>query len=1217
MGVYLSATMSVIDGTTKFFVKNGNESSDRVLISDSSGLVDWVGVKSLYTSEHYIGELYGGGIVVGIWVEGGEEKILISALQDGTSSYTTFPAGQNPTITLPLAPWSGIPSSFANATSLYDGKSNYSAARSLYGFVTYAYTSGAVDIDNFGSTYTDWYLPSLYEMKMVYDSAAVINRTLGDGNLKFDSNSPGTAKYWTSTETNASSAWLLDFGANGTFATASKTDSARIRPVRLERKTSGSGLVTNLDATNKLSYNDSKQSNRWADLANYGLTSSYSFGFSLLEFLTPGLTYSPSQGGYMIFNGNSYINFNSPIGDADVVSIEMWARIKPESVNRMLFGWNNYDVYLLAGGLGYNTGNGDMYGLSASRVTELGLFDRWTHYVFEMRSGVSYTNNKIYINGVEQTYIQTSGVQSIPNTNFNGGYGKIGAWGGSLTTGGGTPYLGIFDLSVFKVYKRALTQTEITDGYNKYRRKYEIGIQSSHSMDVGPGTGTFSITQNLVLNLPGKKNQKVLRSDSDGSATWVEKNYLFYRPDNQRFVGETFGGGIIVSKWNYPANVFNYLIMSKNDINVIVTDLKYGGSTPTRLMVSYDLTSWLSVGQIANFLIGSTSKSIAITSVASETGPVVISSGTLNQSIPDGSPGTAVISPALFVDQQFTPTLIEVVVNLTHPYLGDLRLNLVSPSGNAINLYNRQTGNTDNFTNTVFSSDLTKPSITTGTNPYTGTFSMNATLGVTTGVYTSNVDNLSGLLAGNTAYGNWYLAIQDFAGGDTGTLLNWSLRLSGPRTTILLNETLTSSATYETSKRFEIGTTGLSVPWSSVTNTSVSTNNFNGASNSVNIMAQAGNTHSAALLCRYYSSDGFGDWYLPSAFELHQAFGNLAATGYVFGTAGVPSGEYWSSTQINSNIANSVSFSGGNVSSINTATKSQSKKVRAFRQVSINANYKSWGEGDIWTEPIGDWYTDPWDESRWTQFPGIRQSNMAFHFNTDHLQSYPGLTSGFAPMVYSLIGSYTGNVLNGVTWSSDDRALVFNGTNSTSSPTDSVIDFGNSLATMGTFPITLEAWIKPTYSEYPNLYKGIITTCAYGSNNYGLNLSITYNSVGNIYTISGIFSDGLGFQSSNSKFASATIDVSTAKDSWNHICVVFTSATDIKIYINGSYRTTTISGSATTIGTNASGKTLIGTYQNSKYVFGGSIGAVRAYNAALSAKDVKNNFENDRVRYGI
>jgi hypothetical protein len=63
----------------------------------------------------------------------------------------------------------------------------------------------------------------------------------------------------------------------------------------------------------------------------------------------------------------------------------------------------------------------------------------------------------------------------------------------------------------------------------------------------------------------------------------------------------------------------------------------------------------------------------------------------------------------------------------------------------------------------------------------------------------------------------------------------------------------------------------------------------------------------------------------------------------------------------------------------------------------------------------------------------------------------------------------------------------------------------------------------------------------------------------------------------------------------------------------------TITGTATTFTASTSNKIIIGctTGGTGKYPFNGLIGAVRFYNRILNDSEIKDNFENDRVRYGI
>lgn len=109
-------------------------------------------------------------------------------------------------------------------------------------------------------------------------------------------------------------------------------------------------------------------------------------------------TFSSSNLGSISFDGiDDYCDFIAP-NLGTTTTVELWMRLGTSYRERIIFGWLYYSVWCQNGNLGYNTGNGDVYGISSATVTSLGLVNNWKHCVFEMRSDVSYTNNKIYIN---------------------------------------------------------------------------------------------------------------------------------------------------------------------------------------------------------------------------------------------------------------------------------------------------------------------------------------------------------------------------------------------------------------------------------------------------------------------------------------------------------------------------------------------------------------------------------------------------------------------------------------------------------------------------------------------------------------------------------------------------------------------------------------------------------------------------------------------------
>ncbi|WP_396217292.1 hypothetical protein [Flavobacterium sp.] len=163
---------------------------------------------------HYIGELYGGGIVVSVWKINGIEHGLIASLVDAPSALPwTTPAFQNTSIGL-------------SAQSLRDGQANTNAIVAQAGIGT-NYAAGLCKMYN-GGGFTDWYLPAIWELFQCYNSALIINEVLGDTD-GFKS----TDYYWSSNEATNNSLQALRnfFGFFGVY-NANKGTTNRVRAVR-------------------------------------------------------------------------------------------------------------------------------------------------------------------------------------------------------------------------------------------------------------------------------------------------------------------------------------------------------------------------------------------------------------------------------------------------------------------------------------------------------------------------------------------------------------------------------------------------------------------------------------------------------------------------------------------------------------------------------------------------------------------------------------------------------------------------------------------------------------------------------------------------------------------------------------------------------------------------------------------------------------------------
>lgn len=213
---------------------------------------------------------------------------------------------------------------------------------------------------------------------------------------------------------------------------------------------SATGLQLHLDAGNGTSYPGTGTT--WSDLT----------GISGNTTLTNGTSYS---NGAMVFDGSDdYIDFFAA-NVTNIATVEMWVKLDAAYSGKMFFGWGNYDVYCAGGHLGYNTGNSDVYGIPSTEVSNLNLVGNWKHYVFEMRGDVSYTNNKIYINGVQQTLSQQLSSESPSARSLNSGFGRIAGWRSDNS------YRMPMQCSMFAVYNRALTTAEIQQNYNAFKRR--------------------------------------------------------------------------------------------------------------------------------------------------------------------------------------------------------------------------------------------------------------------------------------------------------------------------------------------------------------------------------------------------------------------------------------------------------------------------------------------------------------------------------------------------------------------------------------------------------------------------------------------------------------------------------------------------------------------------------------------------------------------------
>jgi subtilisin-like proprotein convertase family protein len=139
---------------------------------------------------------------------------------------------------------------------------------------------------------------------------------------------------------------------------------------------------------------------------------------------------------------------------------------------------------------------------------------------------------------------------------------------------------------------------------------------------------------------------------------------------------------------------------------------------------------------------------------------VVVDANDTPVAIPDNDPTGA--SSFITIDAGFTILDVDVVVDITHTYTGDLDLYLIGPAGTTVLLSDQHGGSGDNYTGTHFDDEATTP-IASGSSPFTGSFQPDQPLAAFDGL---------------PAAGVWTFKVVDNYGYDVGTIDAWQIRLT-------------------------------------------------------------------------------------------------------------------------------------------------------------------------------------------------------------------------------------------------------------------------------------------------------------------------------------------------------------------------------------------------------------------------------------------------------
>jgi len=203
---------------------------------------------------------------------------------------------------------------------------------------------------------------------------------------------------------------------------------------------------------------------------------------------------------------NQYISQSLGNGSAlSNVTFQMNMKIFSAQANSsgsygMILGWEgtNYDIWYQPGCVGFNTGGGDIYGMS----TTSGVLDAYHTFTFVMSTTQDNTSKqKIFMDGVQQSLSLCQGTVGQSAKSFGNAPSTyaIGRYGSNT-------FHGTFNLRTFKLWTSELTVAQ---------------IQESYSSQFAPTSHTVALTSGLLT--AGYRTVSTIRStsDIDGKVTFL------------------------------------------------------------------------------------------------------------------------------------------------------------------------------------------------------------------------------------------------------------------------------------------------------------------------------------------------------------------------------------------------------------------------------------------------------------------------------------------------------------------------------------------------------------------------------------------------------------------------------------------------------------------------------------------------------------------------
>ena len=163
--------------------------------------------------------------------------------------------------------------------------------------------------------------------------------------------------------------------------------------------------------------------------------------------------------------------------------------------NGMILGWagTSHDVWYQPSCVGFNTGGGDIYGMSTT-----GLMDTFHTFTFVMSTTQDNTSKqKIFLDGAQQSLSLCMGTVNQTLKTFGGPPSVY-----TLGRYGSNAFYGTYNLRNFKLWTSELTSTQIQESYN------QLIVPTSHTIALTSGltSAVYRIVSTLrsTVDVDGK-----------------------------------------------------------------------------------------------------------------------------------------------------------------------------------------------------------------------------------------------------------------------------------------------------------------------------------------------------------------------------------------------------------------------------------------------------------------------------------------------------------------------------------------------------------------------------------------------------------------------------------------------------------------------------------------------------------------------------------------